>query len=78
MSKNDDFVRKALNEFQRILRISAPAASASYSLIGSLIIFSMGGYFLDDYFSSFPTFMTLGIVLGLVIGFYGLYNFINK
>ena len=78
MSKNDDFIRKALNEFQRILKKSAPAASASYSLIGSLIIFSMGGYFLDNYLSSFPTFMILGIALGLVVGFYGLYKFINK
>ena len=78
MSKNDDFIRKALNEFQRILRKSAPAANASYSLIGSLIIFSMGGYFLDNYLSSFPTFMILGIALGLVVGFYGLYKFINK
>ena len=47
MSKNDDFIRKALNESQHILRISGPAASAAYSLLGSIIIFTLLGYFLD-------------------------------
>jgi F0F1-type ATP synthase assembly protein I len=78
MSKDDDFIRKSLNEFQRILRTSAPAASASYSLIGSLIIFSLAGYFLDSYLLSFPLFLVLGLLLGIVVGFYGLYKFISK
>ena len=78
MSKNDDFIRKSLNEFQRILRTSAPAASASYSLIGSLIIFSLAGYFLDSYLLSFPLFLVLGLLLGIIVGFYGLYKFISK
>jgi len=78
MSKNDDFIRKSLNEFQRILRTSAPAASASYSLIGSLIIFSLAGYFLDSYLQSFPLFLVLGLLLGIIVGFYGLYKFISK
>tara|TARA_B100001996_G_scaffold19319_1_gene15744 strand:- start:2538 stop:2777 length:240 start_codon:yes stop_codon:yes gene_type:complete len=78
MSKNDDFIRKALNEFQHILRISGPAASASYSLLGSIIILSLGGYFLDSYFSTFPLFLLIGLLLGIIVGFYGLYKFINN
>ena len=78
MAENDDFVRKALNEFQRILRLSGPAASASYSLLGSIIIFSMGGYALDNHFLTFPLFLLVGLLLGLIVGFYGLYKFINK
>ena len=78
MAENDDFVRKALNEFQRILRLSGPAASASYSLLGSIIIFSTGGYFLDSYLSTFPLFLFVGLLFGLIVGFYGLYKFINK
>ena len=78
MAENDDFVRKALNEFQRIFRLSGPAASASYSLLGSIIIFSVGGYALDNHFLTFPLFLLVGLLLGLIVGFYGLYKFINK
>ena len=78
MPKNDDFIRKALNEFQRILRISGPAASASYSLLGSIIMLSLIGYFIDRHFVTFPVFLLIGLLLGLVVGFYGLFKFINK
>ena len=78
MSKNDDFIRRALNEFQHILRISGPAASAAYSLLGSIIIFTLLGYFLDSYFETLPLFLLIGLLLGMVVGFYVLFKFINK
>ena len=78
MPKNDDFIRKALNEFQHILRISGPAASASYSLLGSIIMLSLICYFIDRHFVNFPVFLLIGLLLGLVVGFYGLFKFINK
>ena len=78
MPKNDDFIRKTLNEFQHILRISGPAASASYSLLGSIIMLSLIGYFIDRHFVTFPVFLLIGLLLGLVVGFYGLFKFINK
>ena len=30
-NKSDDFIQKVLSEFQRIVRLSAPAASAAYT-----------------------------------------------
>ena len=78
MPKNDDFIRKTLNEFQHILRISGPAASASYSLLGSIIMLSLIGYFIDRHFVTFPVFLLIGLLLGLVVGFCGLFKFINK
>ena len=78
MSKNDDFIRRVLNEFQHILRISGPAASAAYSLLGSIIIFTLLGYFLDSYFATLPLFLLIGLLLGMVVGVYGLFIFIIK
>ena len=46
--KSDDFIQKVLSEFQRIVQLSAPAANAAYTLIGSILFFSLLGYFFDS------------------------------
>jgi len=57
---------------QRYLSQSAPAASASYTLIGGVIIFCMIGFYLDNRNDTMPWFTLLGLIIGLVIGFYAL------
>jgi len=76
--KDDDFIQKTLNEFQRFLRLSGPAASAAYSLLGAIILLSLIGYVVDNHYSTYPIFFISGLLVGLVIGFYELYKFINR
>ena len=76
--KSDDFIQKVLSEFQRIVQLSAPAANAAYTLIGSILFFSLLGYFFDSIIKSEPILMVFGIVLGLVVGLFQLYKFMNK
>ena len=53
--KDDDFIQRTLNEFQRFLRLSGPAASASYTLLGAIIILSLIGYVVDKNFTRLLT-----------------------
>ena len=76
--KSDDFIQKVLSEFQRIVQLSAPAANAAYTLIGSILFFSLLGYFFDSIMKSEPILMVFGTVLGLVVGLFQLYKFMNK
>jgi len=75
--KSDDFIQKVLSEFQRIVQLSAPAANAAYTLIGSILFFSLLGYFFDSIMKSEPILMVFGTVLGLVVGLFQLYKFMN-
>tara|TARA_B100001989_G_C24131262_1_gene265715 strand:+ start:164 stop:400 length:237 start_codon:yes stop_codon:yes gene_type:complete len=75
--KSDDFIQKVLSEFQRIVQLSAPAANAAYTLIGSILFFSLLGYFFDSMMKSEPILMVFGTVLGLVVGLFQLYKFMN-
>ena len=51
---------------------SGPAASASYGLVGALILFGGIGYALDRWRGTSPWFLLGGFVLGMVVGFYEL------
>jgi F0F1-type ATP synthase assembly protein I len=57
---------------QRYLLQSASAASASYVLIAAIIIFCMIGFYIDKQYETIPWFTLLGLIIGLVIGFYQL------
>ena len=65
---------KLATSFQKIVHQSGPAASASYSLIGSILIFTFLGRYIDTKYESAPTFILLGLSLGLIVGFYGLFK----
>jgi len=56
--------------FQKVLNQAGPAASASYSLISSILLFIFSGFYIDSYFDTSPTGIIIGMVLGLVVGFY--------
>ena len=67
-SSNKNF----LYYLQKYLLQSAPAASASYVLIAAVIIFCMIGFYFDNRYETIPWFTLLGLIIGLVIGFYHL------
>ena len=59
-------------EFQRNLRSSAPYAAASYTLIGGIVVLGGLGYFADGWFDTSPWLLLLGLLMGILVGFYEL------
>jgi F0F1-type ATP synthase assembly protein I len=51
---------------------AGPAAGASYSLIGAIILFGAIGYGIDRWRGSSPAFLVGGLLLGIVVGMYEL------
>tara|TARA_B110000438_G_C15813002_1_gene650603 strand:+ start:2478 stop:2720 length:243 start_codon:yes stop_codon:yes gene_type:complete len=67
-SSNNNF----FYHLQRYLILSSPAASASYTIIGAVTVLSFIGYYLDKRFETLPLLTLLGLIIGLIIGFYEL------
>ena len=64
--------------FQNIVKQSGPAAAASYGLIASILIFTYFGSIIDRKIDSSPFAIIIGMILGLIIGFYHLIKVVNK
>ena len=58
--------------FQDTVRRSGPAASAGYTLIGSLGLLGGIGYAVDAWKGTSPAFLLGGLILGIIVGFYEL------
>ena len=61
--------------FQKVVNQAGPAASASYGLIASIFLFIFGGFYIDNYLDTSPVATVIGMVLGLVVGFYQIVKF---
>jgi len=57
---------------QKIIKQSGPAMGASYTLIGAILILGTLGYFIDKWQDTLPIFLLIGLMLGIVVGFYEL------
>ena len=66
------FNLNSITSFQKIVHQAAPAASASYSLIASLLLFIFIGVYIDNYFNLKPFGTLTGLLFGLIVGFYQL------
>lgn len=60
--------------FQNVVNQAGPAASASYTLFASLLIFIFIGYSIDNSFDSSPLGLIVGLMFGLAVGFYQLFK----
>ena len=67
-----------MNYFQKILIKAAPVMSAVYSLFLVTIILSYLGYYLDKRLETFPIIFLLGLISGLILGFYQLIKIMNS
>lgn len=65
------FARSAKSLQDNVTR-AGPAASASYTLIGAIILLGGIGYAVDDWQGTAPWGLFIGLILGLVVGFYEL------
>jgi F0F1-type ATP synthase assembly protein I len=70
--KPDSFISRSSRAFQDNVEQSGSAAGASYTLIGAIILLGGVGYALDRWRGSSPWFLLGGLIVGLVVGFYGL------
>ena len=57
---------------QETIRRSGPAAAASYTLIGAIILLGGIECAIDEWRGTSPWFLLGGLLLGLVVGFYEL------
>ena len=85
MSKNEKDIGKGqinlvgnFKSFQNIAKQSGPAAAASYSLIASILIFTYFGWIIDRKIDSSPFAIIIGMILGMMIGFYHLIKLVSK
>ena len=72
MPDESDFLARSFRYLQDNVRRSGPAAAASYTLIGAIILLGGIGYVIDEWRGTSPWFLLGGLLLGLVVGFYEL------
>ena len=74
----DPVPKGSLKALQTTISRSGPAASASYTLIGAIVLLGGIGYAVDLWRGTSPWGLFGGLVLGLTVGFYELAKTIWK
>ena len=70
--ERDTPLERSLDAFQETMRKSGPAAMGSYSLIGAILLLGGIGYAVDNWRGSSPWGLLVGLVFGVIVGFYEL------
>jgi F0F1-type ATP synthase assembly protein I len=65
-------LEKTTRAFQDTVRRAGPAAGASYTLVGGILLLGGLGYAFDGWASTKPWGLITGLVLGIIVGFYEL------
>ena len=65
-------VARAAKALQENVTRAGPAAAASYTLVGGIILLGGIGYGLDRWLGTSPWFLLAGLATGMVVGFYEL------
>jgi F0F1-type ATP synthase assembly protein I len=68
----EQLLARSAKSLQENAERAGPAAGASYTLIGAIILLGGIGYALDKWRGTSPWFLLGGLALGLIIGFYEL------
>jgi F0F1-type ATP synthase assembly protein I len=71
-NKRSSFFARSLRAFQDSALRSGSAATASYTLVGAIILLGGVGYAVDQWRGTSPAFLLGGLVVGIVVGFYQL------
>ena len=64
--------QRSAEALQDNVRRAGPAAGASYTLIGAIVLLGGIGYGIDQWRGTAPWGLFVGLVLGLIVGFYEL------
>ena len=70
--ERDPFLARSLRRMQENVRRAGPAASASYTLIGAILLLGGVGFAVDRWLDTAPWCMLVGLLLGIIVGFYEL------
>ena len=68
--EHGSFLARSLHHLQDNIRRAGPAAAASYTLIGSILLLGGGGAVIDRWQGSAPWGLFVGLLLGVVVGLY--------
>ena len=68
--ERDPYLARSLGFLQENIRRAGPAAAASYTLIGAILLLGGAGYAVDRWQDTGPWGLLVGLLVGLVIGFY--------
>jgi len=77
-SDKEAFLTNVFQIFSKTLRDAGPYASASYTLIGAILLLGLVGYFLDRWLNTTPWILLTGLLLGVVVGFYEIARVVFK
>tara|TARA_B100001175_G_C19444894_1_gene608240 strand:+ start:860 stop:1117 length:258 start_codon:yes stop_codon:yes gene_type:complete len=76
MTENEDRsgagIGRSFDSFQKIIKQSGPAASASYGLVASILLFTFIGWSIDANNNTSPIGVLVGVFFGILVGFYHL------
>ena len=70
--KTKGFFNRSLEALQGSAQQAGPAAAASYSLMGGILVLGGIGYAIDLWKGSSPWGVVVGLCLGVIVGFYQL------
>ena len=70
--KGESLLKSSAKSLQENAEQAGPAAGASYTLIGAIILLGGIGYALDRWLITSPWFLLGGLLLGLIVGFWEL------
>ena len=65
-------IGRSFDSFQKIIKQSGPAASASYGLVASILLFTFIGWSIDANNNTSPIGILVGVFFGILVGFYHL------
>jgi F0F1-type ATP synthase assembly protein I len=71
-NKRLDDLERATRQFQENAERAGPAAGASYTLIGAILLLGGAGYAIDAWRGTSPWFLLGGLLLGIVVGMWEL------
>jgi F0F1-type ATP synthase assembly protein I len=66
------FLARSAKALQKNAEQAGPAAGASYTLIGAIILLGAAGYAVDRWMGTWPWCLVGGLILGVVVGMYEL------
>jgi F0F1-type ATP synthase assembly protein I len=72
MARNDDPLARSARQLQKNAERAGPAAGASYTLIGAIIVLGAIGYGFDSWRGTSPWGLVVGLLLGIVVGMWEL------
>jgi F0F1-type ATP synthase assembly protein I len=74
----DSLLSRTTRSFQENAERSGPAAGASYTLIGAILLLGGIGYAVDSWRGSGHGFLLTGLLLGIIVGFVDLARVVWK